>query len=289
MKALLLSAAIVTSAIITITLQAQDPSQQAAQAMRAGRFAEAETLYRSLIKQYPNDSRLYMNLGLAQHSGRKYKEAVDSFQIFLKQNSQPGPVHLLMGVAHLKLNKPCDAIAPLETARKWQANEQVLVELGDAYSGCNRYLDAAKTYTEVARLKPADPRLPRAAARAFWQARDYESAKPLFAQVQKQFASEPDFLYEYGDTLARLQGAETGLPYLEAAVDSAPTLVPARGALGRALMELDRAAESIPHLEAAAPTDATLLLPLSRAYRATGRTEDAARTEAEYRRKLSAK
>ena len=83
-----------------------------------------------------------------------------------------------------------------------------------------------------------------------------------------------------------MDGADAGLPLLQRAVEAAPDLIPARGALGRVLMELGHAAESIPHLEAAAPMDATLLLPLSRAYRATGRTTDAARAEAEYRRKV---
>jgi hypothetical protein len=67
----------------------------------------------------------------------------------------------------------------------------------------------------------------------------------------------------------------------------APDLLPARGALGRALLELGRAAESVPHLEAAVPADPALLLPLSRAYKATARAEDAARAEAEYRRTMS--
>ena len=69
-------------------------------------------------------------------------------------------------------------------------------------------------------------------------------------------------------------------------MEAAPDLIPARGALGRVLMELGLAAESIPHLEAATSTDATLLLPLSRAYKATGRASDAARAETEYRRKV---
>jgi predicted Zn-dependent protease len=55
--------------------------------------------------------------------------------------------------------------------------------------------------------------------------------------------------------------------------------------LGRALLDLDRADEAIPHLEAAVKVDPALLLPLSRAYKAKGRAEDAARAEAEYRRR----
>ena len=57
--------------------------------------------------------------------------------------------------------------------------------------------------------------------------------------------------------------------------------------LGKALLQVGRAKESIPHLEAAAQQDATVLLPLSRAYKATGRLQEAARIEAEYKQRVS--
>jgi tetratricopeptide (TPR) repeat protein len=267
---------------------AQDLSQQGARAMRQGRFADAERIYRQMLEGSPRDPRLRLNLGLALHSAGRYKEAIPEFELFLKANPQPGPAHLLAGVARLKVDRPCEAIPVLEKARQWQAGAQVLVELGDANSGCKRYLNAARAYQQAARLTPGDDRMTRAAARAFWQAREYKDARPLFAAIESHYSSEADLLYEYGDTLARLDGPDAGLPYLEKAVKTAPSLVPARGALGRVLLELNRAAESIPHLEAAAPADPTLLLPLSHAYKAMGRARDAARVEAEYRKTLAA-
>ena len=162
----------------------------------------------------------------------------------------------------------------------------MLLELGDAYYGCKQFLNAAGAYRGASRLAPGDTRLIRAGARAFWQAREYKDARPLYAASESRYAAEADFLYEYGDTLVRVDGPEAGLAYLEKAVKAAPNMAPAHGALGRALLALDRAADSIPHLEAASPTDPALLLPLSRAYKATGRLEEAARVEAEYRQKF---
>jgi predicted Zn-dependent protease len=273
-------------ALCAAAAAAQDLSHEAAQAMRESRFGDAERIYRRILKDMPEDARMHMNLGLALLSGGKDDEAIPEFDRFLKAYPQPGPVHLMAGAARLKLGRACDAIGLLEKARKWQSSAQVLVELGDAYSGCKRPLDAAKSYKDAARLSPDDPRLARAAGRGFWQAHEYQDARSQFVAVEPRFAGDPEFLYEYGDTLARIDGAASGLPYLEKAVRAAPDLIAARGALGRALLEVHRAAESIPHLEAAAPTDPALLMPLSRAYRAVGRAEDAARAEAEYRKRL---
>ncbi len=262
--------------LIALILLAQDLSQQGAQAMREGRFAEAERIYRQKAAEAPSEPQWQMNLGLALHSAGKYADALREFGRYLKAVPQAGPVHLLTGIDHLKLAAPCRAIGPLEIARRWQASKQVLTELADAYSGCNRYSEAAKV------LEAAKE--PRLAARAHWQAREYDAAKLLFDAVSAAYANDPAFQYEYGDTIYRVEGAEAALPHLQLAV----SILSARGSLGRALLDLDRAAEAIPHLEAAVQADSALLLPLSRCYKATGRVEDAARVEAEYRKRLGA-
>lgn len=270
--------------LLAFQTSAEDPGK----AMREGRYDDAARMYREMLKGHPNDPRLEMNLGLALFSAKKYKDAVPVFERVAKAMPAPGPVHFMGGVSWLKLQQPCDAVPFLEKARQWQGTVMVLTELGDAYAGCKRYREAAKTYTEAARQKPGDPALPRAAARSYWQAREYEPAKPLYASVAAKFGSDAEFLYEYGDTLARTGGAADGLPYLEKAVAGAPHLAPARGALGRALVEVEKYADAVPHLKAGEPTDATLLLPLSRAYKALGQKELAASTEAEYRKKVAA-
>jgi tetratricopeptide (TPR) repeat protein len=255
---------------------AADLSQQGAAAMRAGRFEEAERIYRELVKASPEDPGFHLNLGLALYSGGKYGQALPELQVYLKANPKSGPVYLVAGTAQLKLGRFCDAVPTLEKARSWQASTKVFTELADAYHGCKRYLEAARLYEKVKEF--------RAAARAYWQAREYALARPLYEASK---TDDPEWLYEYGDTLVRIEGAAAGLPYLARSVELQPDLLPARGALGRALLELGRAEESIPHLAAAAPTDVTLLMPLSRAYKATGRLEEAARVEQEYRKKLS--
>ncbi len=200
-------------------------------------------------------------------------------------------LHFVLGLSLLKLRQPCEAIAPLESALKWPARPaSTLVELGDANQGCECWEPAAKAHAEAARTAADPPRLLRESAHCWWMARRYDAAKPLFAALMRsRYSAAADVLYEYGDTLARLEGAASGVPLLEKAVAADPRLVAAHGALGRGLMELGRAAEAVPHLESAATVDAALLLPLSRAYRALNRPADAARAEAEYKTRSAAR
>lgn len=336
--------------IALLLLFLQSLSEQGMTAMKENRFADAEKIYRQLLKQEPNEPRLRMNLALALFSGAKYEEAGREFDAFLKDVPAPGPAHFMLGVSRLKLRKPCEAVPALEIARKWQASPQVLLELGDAYFGCKRYAQAAATFEalgptpkglqgaglsyarlgkqkeanaafaqleklppsaelhellaevrtlenrnddavremqQAVRLSPKDPRIQRLYARSLWRAGQYDEARKIYEPMAARWSSDPEFNFEYGDTLVRVEGPEVGLPLLERAVKAAPDLVAARGALGKALLQVGRAKESIPHLDAAAQQDPTVLLPLSRAYRATGRLQEATRIEAEYKQRVS--
>ncbi|MBY0507669.1 MAG: tetratricopeptide repeat protein [Bryobacteraceae bacterium] len=257
-------------------------SRQGAQAIREGRYPDAERAYRQLQKLDPTNPAWHMNLGIAYHNAKRFSEAIPELQKYLKARPQPGPMYLLLGVSQLKLSRPCDAVGALEKAKLWNA-EQTLVELADAYYGCRRYANAARTYEAV---RPRTPALARQAAHCFWQARLYPDAQRLFATVASAFGEEAGFNYEYGDTLVRQSGPAEGVAYLEKAAALQPNLIGARAELGKALEALGRAAEAIPHLQTAAEADPVLLLPLSRAYRAIGKAADAEEAQAAYRRKV---
>ena len=59
-------------------------SQQGAAAMRAGRYAEAERVYRELVKAQPDQPGWSANLGLALHSQGKFREAAVALERSLK-------------------------------------------------------------------------------------------------------------------------------------------------------------------------------------------------------------
>ena len=262
-------------------------SNEGAAAMRAGRYADAVRVYRSLIANDSANPMWRMNLGMALAYTGRHREAAAEFGAFLKARPEPGPAHLMLGLSLLKLGEHCAAIEPLEAALRWPGKpNSAWVELGDAQYGCKRWEPAAKSYAAAARLDPGNQRLARQLARCWWLARRYEEARPAYAALESRFRGEPEFQFEYGDTLMRVEGSEAALPWLEKAVASAPGLLAARGTLGRALMDLGRPADAVSHLEAASPTDPALLLPLSRAYRALGRLQEASRAEAEYKAKL---
>lgn len=235
--------------------------------MKRGQFAQAESIYRQLMKQFPREAGWSGNLGLALHSQGKYQEAVVALEQSLKLRPSAG-ISTILGIDYLKLGQPCKAIVPLQKSDQDAA-------LADALDGCKRHLEAAKLYEKLGKF--------REAGRAYWMGREYTSAASIFSRIEPAYSSNSDFNYEYGDSLMRLDGAEKALPYLE----KATALVPGRATLGKAYVELGRYAEAIPHLEAGVKTDPNLYLPLSTAYKQAGRVADSARALKLYREQIT--
>lgn len=277
--------------IVALLILAQDLaglSAEGAAAMRAKQYPVAVRAYQTLVAQDATNPMWRLNLGMAHFYAADHAAAVRALEEFLRTKPLPGPAHFFLGVARLKLQQPCEAIALLEAALKWpQKPQSRWTELADAYQGCKRWEAAAKAYCEAAKLEPQESRLVRQSAHCWRMARRYELAKPLFASLTNKYEGNAEFQFEYGDTLVRLEGAEAGLPWLEKAVSEDAKLLPAQASLGRALIELGRPADAVPHLEVAAKTDPALLLPLSRAYRALGRAAEAVRAEADYKARIT--
>lgn len=261
-------------------------SQQAAAAMRGGDFRTAETSYRQLIAREPANLAWRMNLGLTLHSAARFAEAIPEFRAYLRSQRTPGPIHYLLGLSHLKLAQSCEAVGPLESALRWN-RAKARIDLADALAGCRKFAAAAPLYAEASRLQPLDSGLARQAAHCFWEARLYAEALPLFSSSAAAFGQDALFQFEYGDSLARAQGAAAGLPYLRKAVALDSRLLSAQGELGKALVALGENAEAIEPLRLAAAAIPELLLPLARAHRALGQLAEAAQIEEQYKKRMA--
>src|SRR5215203_1863928 len=135
-----LSTVVLLSALVARGQQESivDLSRKGAEAMRAGRFADAEQIFRNLTRRYPREAPWHGNLGLALHSQGKLREAAESIEYSLKLQPNAG-LATVLGIDYLKLGEPCRAIAPLEKTDRVEA-------LADAYTGCKRYVEAGRLY-----------------------------------------------------------------------------------------------------------------------------------------------
>lgn len=208
----------------------QSLSDQGATAMREHRFGDAERIYRQMVKEHPSEHRIRMNLALALYSSGKYADAAAEFARYLKAAPEPGPAHLMLGVSKLKLRQPCEAISPLESAKKWQASSQVLIELGDAYLGCGRYEQAAATFESLG----STPKGLQGAGLSYARLGRQDEANAAFAKLEKLPPSAE--LYELLAEVRTIENRhEDALRELQQAVRLTPNDSRLRRLLARAL------------------------------------------------------
>src|SRR5215831_11755290 len=78
---------------------------------RAGRLAEAEAIYRQIIKTQPGHFHALHNLGIVHAQRGYYAEAVHQFELALKANPDSAEAHNNRGSALKDLNRFDEALA----------------------------------------------------------------------------------------------------------------------------------------------------------------------------------
>jgi tetratricopeptide (TPR) repeat protein len=235
-------------------------------------------------RAWREDPQVLVELGDAYFGCRRYAEAASIFEAL---GDSPKALQGA-GLSYARLGRTADAQRAFDRLASLPPSAELHELLAEVKSAQSRHQEALQSLEAALRLAPGDSRLHRLRARALWRAGRYTDAGSAYRELAPRWSHDPEFNYEYGDTLLRTEGLDRALPLLEKAVRAAPDLLPARGALGRALVQAGRYQEAIPHLEAASSLDATLLLPLSRAYRASGRLKDAQQAERQYKERMNA-
>lgn len=134
-------------------------SQEAKELMAAGKYAEAEIVYRSLVKAMPGNTGLVFNLGLSEYMAGDDRAAIPHLETVLKAQPHFLPAMLTLGSAHLALGQPEKAIAPLERAVAAESgNDEARGMLATALLNSNRGVEAAAQYRKLGDKAPNDPR-----------------------------------------------------------------------------------------------------------------------------------
>jgi predicted Zn-dependent protease len=161
--------------------------------------------------------------------------------------------------------------------------EAALVRV-EVFRAQRRYAQSKEELRNAAAAWPEDRRIRREQANLHFIAHEYAEARPLLEQLLKQEPDSAELNLLLGDSWLESKEVAKAIPPLEKAVEADPKLLRARAALGRAYVEDGQAVRAVPHLEAALPIDedGSLHLQLARAYRETGRPDEAARTLAAF-------
>ncbi len=167
--------------------------------MAESRFAEAIPIYENLLKSFPGNAGLLLNLALAEEMAGQPARAIPHFESVLKTQPDNVPALLSLSMARMQMNQSREAIAPLRKLIKLDPdNLNAAGLLAEAEMNQGLFEDAAGHYREVTARNDTDPRAWYGLGKA------YESlAARTFERLNRDAPQSPYVAILLGDT--RLQ------------------------------------------------------------------------------------
>jgi tetratricopeptide (TPR) repeat protein len=228
------------------------------------------------------------NTGIALIEGRQPREALPHLLRWRAAAPRDPNAYYYLGEAYTDLK-----VATIQKLRNANSSSYRLHQiLAENYVSIHKKQEAVEEYRQVLKLQPALPGVHYELARLLADS-DPEEARHL---LEKELEIDPGHYLAQsllGQLLVVMRQSEKAIRLLNAALESKATLVDARRALGKALLETGKPAEALEQLQRVASEntdDEQVHFLLSQAYRALGKPAEASRemkTHQEVLRKLA--
>lgn len=207
-----------------LRVSAQTPSPAVALAFeQQGKLAEAETTWRQVVQQNPQDAAAFASLGLVLSRQGKYEQAVPAYKKATALNPELPGVHLNWGLAEFKQGHFEAAIAPLSAALNADPqNMQARTLLGLSCYGAKRFADAAKYLELPAKSDPGNIELHQMLAQSCLQAKQYSCALSEFRQILERDPNSVAAHMLSGEALDGLGRTVEAIPEFQAAAKAGP-------------------------------------------------------------------
>ena len=261
--------------------------------LQLGEFASAIPPLHKALEARPSDRNARLSLAEAFSGAGQYEQAAQQFQKLAELLPDSPKVWYGLGHCYDKLSEQTSE----ESAHYQQLAQQAYnrldhlpastesrIHAAELLDRNSEWMEAATQWRNALELAPHDNRARAGLAWALFRARDYNAALRVIDGMRKDGFESAVVDFLTGGCWLNLEQPEKSIPYLKKAIATDPHFLPAKSALGQALLQTSKAREAIPFLRAALSIDedGTTHFQLYRAYSMTGQTEAAKRALAEY-------
>ena len=231
-------AAVVLGSLLAAALAAASPppddlpakAQQAKEAMAAGRFDEAASLYGAVVEALPNEpGHAHEPRHGPVDGGEAPARPFPSSRRPSKLRPDLAPASLFLGAAYMELGQPAQAVPPLQ---KFVAAEPGHREgrqmLAGALLSLERWDKAAREYLSLSEQDPGDP------VSCYGLGRSYEGlSREAFERLQAQAPDSYFVLLLVAQGLVAQERDKSAFPLLREAIAKKPGLAEAHEALAQ--------------------------------------------------------
>ena len=217
-----------------------------------GDSAEAERLYRAVLKSDRRHFAALHGLGVICAQKGKFEESLALFYQALEQDPNSAAAHNNLGTVLQWCNRQAEAIGHYEQALALKPDyAEACNNLGNALRGFERHDEAMASYRKALDLNPDYAEAHYNLGKALQELGQPDEA---VASYERAVALKPDYAAAYNNlgtvlhALGRLH--EAVVPY-EKALACNPDYAEAHNNLGAVLQALERSPEAVPHYERA--------------------------------------
>jgi protein O-GlcNAc transferase len=214
-------------------------------ALRAGKLAEAEAAFRTVLEKGGSLAFVHNNLGLVYQQQGQHEQAVAQFREAIRKDSRYAAPRVALGASQLALGRVPEATAELEVAAKLAPREPLaLLHLARAYERAKNWPGAVEQYRALRELAPREPEYAYRLGKAYlglaeWSLRELRTLDPGSARLQQALG------HNY-----RAQGRpDQALRALERAARADPSLPEIHLALAQIHLEEQRFADARREIE----------------------------------------
>lgn len=143
--------------------QALDPAQEAQRAnelVASGKFDQAISIYDRLVRAFPANASLLLNLCIAEFKARRYRDAIEHARAALNLKPDLAPANLFLGASYLELGDAANALDPLHKALEAMPNDpNAHLMLAEALLAHRSYEEAREEFRKSSNLLPDNPKV----------------------------------------------------------------------------------------------------------------------------------
>ncbi|MDX2241352.1 MAG: tetratricopeptide repeat protein [Leptolyngbyaceae cyanobacterium bins.302] len=212
----------------------------ALQHQRAGRVAEAEQVYKLLLKEQPHSIDALNLLGALVYDDKRFEEAQDCFEQVL--TLQPGAEsHNSMGIVLKAQGKYAEAVEHYEQALALKPNQpEVLSNFGNVLKETGKLDAAIAAYQKAIALKPEYAEAHNNLGIAYKEQNDLEAAIACYIEAIRLKPNYAEAHHNLGIVLRIQNKLDEAISYFQQAIAFKPTFADAYTSLGSTLQQQNK-------------------------------------------------
>lgn len=208
---------------------------------RSGQLAQAESLYRQVLRERPDCADAFNNLGIVLQRQGRLREALQAYHQALTLNPDLAEAHVNLGSVHQQQGQLAEAVAACDEAIRLRPDyAEAYRKLGQLFQQQGNLEKAVQVYQQLLGLQPGDAEAYKSLGTIYYQQQQLEAALQTYDQALQHTPEDPEIYFNRGVALKAMGRTGAAIQAYVRALRFRPDYFEAHNNLGSLLQETER-------------------------------------------------